>query len=185
MTNYPGFFVQRNPIPLPEGQPVPRDWDSRHKYERRQAELFSDHSHDILLTQPLPHFISKLASEHRQMPLGSGTPITFRRYSNLGTAPIPLSNGNCPPPERLAYTDIDCTLSAGPPAKWAINPRLLEDDWTYNLQTGQLTHRDRPLDGRPSHDAPIMRDKNYYGIQPHPDFNRIHRGAKYTYPGIH
>ncbi len=60
----------------------------------------------VLLERLLPNLVHDLFGEKRNIPAKSGNTIKFRRYTTLGTAKTPLTEGQDPPATQLAKTDL-------------------------------------------------------------------------------
>jgi len=78
----------------------------------------------VLLSRPMPDLIHTRFAYQVMMPSKSGRIARFRRYNNLNTATVPLTDGVTPPPQTLTALNIDAQV-----------------DWygTYTILTDQLT----------------------------------------------
>ena len=65
----------------------------------------------LLLKRAQPKLIHTLFADRKNLPSKSGNTVKFRRYSALTTATTKLNEGVTPPGQRLAKTDLTCTVS--------------------------------------------------------------------------
>jgi len=65
----------------------------------------------VLLKRALPELVHDRFAQKSPIPSNGGTTIKFRRYSSLTPAMTPLSEGQTPPGQKMAKTDLQATAS--------------------------------------------------------------------------
>jgi N4-gp56 family major capsid protein len=66
---------------------------------------------NVLLSRPMPKLIHKQMALKKELPPNSGRIASYRRYTNLATATVPLpDSGLTPPGQVLSAVDIDARI---------------------------------------------------------------------------